>query len=78
MKYEGEETGLETMYNTWCRQLHGFSDESRLLYYNKLPKEEQKKLFVSNPVGGAANLLGSQTLEKNDFKKQGKQQIGIK
>lgn len=62
-KYIGEEIGLERMY-TWYRELQDFGDGSRLLYYNELPKEEQKKMFMSNLVEEAANLLGSQTLEK--------------
>ncbi|MFT5250786.1 MAG: hypothetical protein ACI93P_002529 [bacterium] len=62
-KYVGEEIGLEKMY-TWYRELQDFKDESRLLYYNELPKESQKQKFIEHLTEEANNLLKSRSFEK--------------
>jgi len=47
--YVGEELGLERLF-TWYRELQDFEDGSMLLYYNDLPKEEQKKKFEEHLI----------------------------
>ena len=48
-KYVGEELGLEKLY-TWYRELQDFEDESMLLYYNDLPRLEQKRKFEEHLI----------------------------
>ena len=52
----GEELGLEHMY-TWYRELQDFSDNSMLLYYNDLPRDEQKTKFEYHLVEEARILF---------------------
>lgn len=57
-KYVGQELGLQHMY-TWYRELQDFKDGSRLLYYNELPRNEQKVKFEEHLVEEARNWLNS-------------------
>jgi hypothetical protein len=55
-EFVGEELGLEHMY-TWYRELQDFEDNGMLLYYNNLPKQEQKEKFELHLISEAKELL---------------------
>lgn len=55
-KYLGEELGLQHLY-TWYRELQDLEDGSMLLYYNELPRTEQKKKFEERLIEEANNWL---------------------
>ncbi|UII26903.1 hypothetical protein LVD15_00255 [Fulvivirga maritima] len=57
-KYLGEELGLQHLY-TWYRELQDLEDGSMLLYYNELPRTEQKKKFEKHLVEEARNWLNA-------------------
>ncbi|MBN1113272.1 MAG: hypothetical protein JXA53_10215 [Bacteroidales bacterium] len=54
-KYVGEELGLEKIY-TWYRELQDFEDGSMLLYFNELPRQEQKEKFEIYMIEEAKNV----------------------
>lgn len=54
-EFVGEELGLERMF-TWYRELQDFDDNGMLLYYNELPKKEQKERFQQHLVEEAMYL----------------------
>lgn len=63
-KYLGEELGLQYLY-TWYRELQDFEDGSMLLYFNDLPRTEQKKKFEGRLIEEAHNWLNSNKTTHN-------------
>jgi hypothetical protein len=55
IKYWGEELGLEKVY-TWYRELQDFEDGDALLYYNELPRMQQKEKLQMNLIKEAIRL----------------------
>jgi|GEM_PF-743978 len=62
--YVGEEIGLEKLF-TWYREIQDWDDGGKLLYYNELPKEQQKRKFEEHLVEEAKELLNKLEKEKN-------------
>ncbi|MBK8242570.1 MAG: hypothetical protein IPK88_04025 [Saprospiraceae bacterium] len=63
-KYLGEEIGLEKLF-TWYRELQDWKDESKLLYYNNLPRDEQRLKFEEHLIEEAKELLDRLEKENN-------------
>ncbi|MFK7809893.1 MAG: hypothetical protein AB8F74_18960 [Saprospiraceae bacterium] len=63
-KYVGEEIGLEKLF-TWYREIQDWRDGSRLLYYNELPRDEQRVRFEKHLIEESNNLLDKLEKEKN-------------
>ncbi|PWJ32682.1 hypothetical protein [Sediminitomix flava] len=55
-RYFGDELDLQSLY-TWYRELQDLKDHGRLLYYNDLPREEQKRKFENHLLEEARNWL---------------------
>lgn len=62
--YVGQELGLEKMC-TWYRELQDFNDGSMLLYYNDLPRHEQKEKFIENMIEEAKIVKDKIDVELN-------------
>ena len=60
----GEELGLEKLF-TWYREIQDWKDGSRLLYYNELTREAQKKKFEEHLIEEAKELLDKLEKGKN-------------
>lgn len=54
--FVGEYLGLQNMY-TWYRELQDFDDNSKLFYYNELPRNQQRMKFIEHLVEEASLLL---------------------
>jgi hypothetical protein len=64
IEYVGEALGLENLY-TWYRELQDFEDGSRLIFYNDLPKHEQKRKFQFNMISEAKKVKNKIDKELN-------------
>ena len=55
-KYIGEELNIEKLY-TWYREIQDWNDNSMILYYNELSREDQRKKFEEHLVEEAETTL---------------------
>ena len=55
-KYVGEELNIEKLF-TWYREIQDWNDNSMVLYYNELSREDQRKKFEEHLVEEAEITL---------------------
>lgn len=54
--FVGEELKIELLF-TWYREIQDWNDNGMLLYYNELPRTQQRKKFEENLIEEAKNAL---------------------
>ena len=57
-KYLGEELNIEHLF-TWYREIQDWNDNGILLYFNELPRDEQRIKFEKNLVEEARKTLNN-------------------